>query len=159
MVYISDDNKDYAIATMSDDVKAFNLNFEAKTFGRYTLSVKPQGEFEYLHLYDKLTDEDIDLLKESEYEFVGSTADGADRFVVRLDPSTPSTGSGTEVFVWQSGNDIIVEGNGELQVFDVMGRLVSTQYVNGVETMCTSSLQTGVYVFRLNEKAQKIVIR
>ena len=159
MVYIHNDNKDYAIATMSDDVKAFNLNFEAKTFGRYTLSVKPQGEFEYLHLYDKLTDEDIDLLKESEYEFVGSTADGADRFVVRLDPSTPSTGSGTEVFVWQSGNDIIVEGNGELQVFDVMGRLVSTQYVNGVETMCTSSLQTGVYVFRLEGKAQKIVIR
>ena len=159
MLYISQNDKNYAIATMSDDVKAFNLNFEAKTFGRYTLSVKPEGEFGYLHLYDKLTDEDIDLLKESEYEFVGSTADGADRFVVRLDPSTPSTGSGTEVFVWQSGNDIIVEGNGELQVFDVMGRLVSTQYVNGVETMCTSSLQTGVYVFRLNEQAQKIVIR
>ena len=160
MVYISNDNKDYAIATMSDDVKAFDLNFEAKTFGRYTLSVKPEGEFEYLHLYDKLTDEDIDLLKESEYEFVGSTADGADRFMVRLDPSTPSTPStGSGTFAWQSGSVIIVNGEGELQVFDVMGRLVSTQYVNGVETMCTSSLQTGVYVFRLNEKAQKIVIR
>ena len=157
MVYINKNEEDFAIATLSDEVKQFNLNFEAKTTGYYTLSVKPQGEFGYLHLYDKLTGEDVDMLQDGEYSFIGSTADNADRFVVRLgnvdNDETP------DIFAYQSGDEIIVSGEGELQVFDVMGRLVARQYVSGVETMCTSSVQTGVYIFRLNEKSQKIVIK
>ena len=63
-----------------------------------------------------------------------------------------------EVFVYQNGDDIIVSGNGELMVFDVMGRLVMNKRVNGVQTVEKPS-QTGVYIFRLNEKTQKIVVR
>ena len=79
-------------------------------------------------------------------------ADNADRFLVRLDPSTSS---GT--FAYQNGNDIIVEGEGELQVFDVMGRMVATQQINGVQSV--NGLNNGVYIFRLNNKTQKIVVR
>ena len=157
MVYINKNEEDFAIATLSDEVKQFNLNFEAKTTGRYTLSVKPQGEFGYLHLYDKLTGEDVDMLQDGEYSFIGSTADNADRFVVRLgivdNDETP------DIFAYQSGDEIIVSGVGELQIFDVMGRLVARQYVSGVVTWRTASLPMGVYIFRLNDKSQKIVIR
>ena len=62
------------------------------------------------------------------------------------------------VFAYQSGSDIIVSGEGELQVFDVMGRMVMNQYINGVQTVEKPSI-TGVYIFRLNEKSQKIVVR
>lgn len=55
-------------------------------------------------------------------------------------------------------SDIIVSGEGELQVFDVMGRMISTRRVTGVETVEKPS-QTGVYILKLNEKTQKIVIR
>ena len=156
MIYININDEDFAVATLNDEVKLFDLNFEAKTTGRYTLSVKPQGEFSYLHLYDKLTGEDVDMLQDGEYSFIGSTADNADRFVVRLgnvdNDETP------DIFAYQSGDEIIVSGVGELQVFDVMGRLVAQKHVSGVETQNVASLQTGVYILRLNDKTQKIVI-
>lgn len=155
MLYIHQYDEDYAIATMNDNVKSINLNFKAKTTGYYTLSVQPQGEFGYLHLIDKLTGSDVDMLKEEEYTFIGSAADAAERFVVRL---SPSTSTGSETFAYQSGDDIIVEGEGELQVFDVMGRLMMKKNVNGLETIEKPS-QTGVYIFRLDGQTQKIVVR
>lgn len=154
MLYIRKGEKDYAIATMSDNVKSINLNFEAKTFGRYTLSVKPQGGYRYLHLIDRLAEKDIDLLVESEYSFIGSPADNANRFIVRLEHSDSVD---DEVFAYQSENDIVVAGEGELQIFDVMGRLVMRQNVNGVQTV--NGLSKGVYIMRLNDMTQKIVIR
>ena len=154
MLYIRKGEKDYAIATMSDNVKSINLNFEAKTFGRYTLSVKPQGGYRYLHLIDRLAEKDIDLLVESEYSFIGSPADNANRFIVRLEHSDSVD---EEEFAYQSGNDIVVAGEGELQVFDVMGRMVMKQNVNGVQTV--NGLSKGVYIMRLNDMTQKIVIR
>lgn len=157
MLYVNLNNQDYAIATINDNVKSFNLNFEAKTTGHYTLSMNHQGEYDYLHLIDNVAGKDVDLLKDGKYEFVGSSADNADRFVVKLSPST-SSGTDSETFAWQNGNEIIVSGDGELQIFDVMGRLVSTCRVTGVETVEKPS-QTGVYIFRLEGKTQKMVVR
>ena len=84
---------------------------------------------------------------------MGSTADRDDRFTLVF--TQVETGS---IFAYQSGNDIIVSGEGELQVFDVMGRMVMTQQVNGVQRV-EKPEQTGVYIFRLNGKTQKIVIK
>ena len=154
MLYIRHNDEDFASVDLDPATTSFNLNFEAKTMGSYTLSVKPQGEFGYLHLIDKVAEKDIDLLKEKDYAFIGSPSDAADRFIVRLNNNTDNS-----IFAYQSGKDIVVCGEGELQVFDVTGRLVMQKHVSGVETMCISSVQTGVYIFRLNDKSQKIVIR
>ena len=160
MVYISSNGADYAIATFGDEVKQFNLNFEAKTTGMYTLGMKTQGEFSYLHLIDKVAEKDIDLLKEGEYEFIGSSFDKADRFVVRLAYLPDYSDDGDDNFVYQNGSDVLVSGQGELQVFDVMGRLVMQKKVNGVESV--DGLVTGVYVMRIvgeSVKTKKIVVR
>ena len=154
MLYINRNDEDFAIATMDKDTKMFDLNFEAKTMGRYTLSVKPEGSYSYIHVYDKLANKDIDMLKDGKYEFIGSTADAADRFVVRLGATN---GVDDEMFVYQSGNDIIVNGEGNLQVFDVMGRNIMNTTVNGVQSLNFKS--HGVYIFKLNEKTQKIIVR
>ena len=156
MLYVNYNGEDFASVDMNPEEKAFNLNFEAKTTGRYTLNVKPQGDYGYLHLIDKVAEKDIDLLQDGEYTFIGSVADAADRFIVQLEYSESSDNS---VFAYQSGNEIVVSGEGELQVFDVTGRLVMTQHVNGVETCHGASLQCGVYILKLNGKTQKIVIR
>lgn len=157
MLYINQEDADYAIATMSDDTKSFNLNFKAMTTGKYTLSYKADGNFSYLHVIDRLTGEDVDMLLEGEYSFIASPIDSENRFIVRLEYSAGSEISESSVFAYQSGNDIIVNGEGELQIFDMMGRRVLTQYVSGVETI---NLQlNGVYIFKLNEKTQKIVVR
>lgn len=154
MVYININKEDFAIATLNDEVKQFNLNFEAKTTGRYTLKVEKTGAYRYLHLIDKVAEKDINLLEENEYSFIGSTADNAERFIVRLENTADAENS---VFAYQNGSDIVVCGEGELQVFDVMGRLVSTQHINGVQTI--SGLNNGVYILRLEGKTQKMVVR
>ena len=153
MLYINKNDEDYAIATMDKDTKMFDLNFEVKTTGRYTLRVKSEGNFSYIHVFDKLANKDIDMLKDGKYEFMGSTADAADRFVVRLGAMS---GVDDEMFAYQSGSDIIVNGEGELQVFDIMGRNIMNTMINGVETV---NVTHGVYIFKLNEKTQKIVVK
>ena len=153
MLYIHHNDEDFASVDMNPEAKQFDLYFEAKTLGQYTLSVNSQGNYRYLHLIDKVAERDVDLLEDSEYSFIGSPSDIADRFIVRLDNSENS-----DVFAYQSGNDIIVSGEGTLQVFDVMGRMVATYCVSGVETVAKPS-QNGVYIFRLNENVQKIIIR
>lgn len=157
MLYINQNNEDYAIAMMSDDTKVFNLNFKAMTTSQYTLSLKSKGNYSYLHLIDRLTGKDIDLLLDNEYTFIGSPKDADNRFLIKLSYEGGNNNTNDEIFAYQSGGDIIVNGEGELQVFDVTGRKVATQHVNGVETI-NVQLQ-GVYIFRLNEKVQKIVVR
>ena len=152
MLYIRHNDEDFASVDVNPAERSLNLSFEAKTTGYYTLSMQTQGELGYLHLFDKLTGNDVDMLQEKEYSFIGSVADNEDRFLVRLCPSNES-----ETFAYQSGDDIIVEGEGELEVFDVMGRMVVTQHINGVQTV--NGLNDGVYIFRLNNKTQKIVVR
>ena len=157
MLFINQNGQDYAIAAMSDDTKSFNLNFKAGTIGQYTLSYKADGKFEYLHVIDLLTGEDVDMLLEGEYSFIGHPKDNENRFIVRLAYASDNNDTSNDIFAYQSGNDIYVTGNGELQVFDVTGRQVMTTTINGMESI--SIPNQGVYIFRLNEKVQKIVVR
>lgn len=158
MAYITQNNKRYGSAMMSDDVRSFNLNFKAKALSLYTLSCKAFGEFDYVHVIDRLTGEDIDILIEGEYSFIGTPEDMENRFIVKLGSSADNNEN--DVFVFQNGNDIVVNGEGELQIFDVTGRMISTQRVSGIESVAKPS-QTGVYIFRIvgeTVKTQKIVV-
>ena len=158
MFYIVNNGERFASADMSDDTRVINLGFEAKTMSQYSISLKAQGNFSYMHLYDKLTGEDVDMLIEDSYSFIGTPNDRKDRFVLRLtyNASIEEVEANT-VFVYQSGSDIIVNGEGELQVFDMMGRKVMTQHINGVETINMNA--NGVFIFKMNDKVQKIVVR
>ena len=156
MLYIPQNNRRYAVAMMSNDTKSFNLNFKAMTMGSYTLSYKSKGEFNYVHVIDRLTGEDIDMLQ-GEYNFIATPGDNENRFVVRLGYMPNNEGAENEIFAYQNGKNILISGEGELQVFDVTGRMIATQHVNGVETINLQS--QGIYIFKLNEKVQKIVVR
>lgn len=104
------------------------------------LYIPQDGEMKNTKLIDKLENITVDLDAERTYTFIGSPADRRDRFVLAF------------------RNDILVEGEGELQIFDVMGRLVSTQHVTNVETIEKPS-QPGIYIFKFNGKTQKIVVK
>ncbi len=159
-LYIQYNGEDFAIANIGEDTHAFNLNFHTPKTGIYTMNIKPSGDFSYLHLIDNIIGEDIDLLLDDEYSFVSSKSDKENRFVVKFKYQS-SSDSDDEIFVYQSGDEMVVDGVGELQIFDVMGRIVSKQYVNGMETIIKPS-QNGVYIFRLigeSVKTQKIVVK
>lgn len=157
MIYISQNGQDYAIASMSDDTEMFGLNFKAMTMGYYTLSYEAKGKYNYLHVLDRRTGKDIDMLLDGEYRFIASPSDSEARFIVKLKYNADDTSVESDIIAHQDGNDIVVNGEGELQIFDVMGRMIATQQINGVQTINVSS--TGIYIFKLNEKTQKIVVR
>jgi hypothetical protein len=159
-IYISQGNQDYAIA-FSEGQGEMPLNFKAKKNGNYTISVNPENvEMAYLHLIDNMTGADVDLIATSSYTFNAKTTDYASRFkLVFAVNDGPSTGSGTFAFI--SNGNIIVNGEGTLQVIDMKGRVIRS--TNVAHNVSTSGMSAGVYVLRLvngeNVKTQKIVVR
>jgi endonuclease I len=161
MLYVQQNGEDFAIANIDENVQMFNLNFRAATIGKYTLKAKPIGDFGYLHLIDNLTGEDVDLLMDDEYSFIASSKDKENRFIVKFRRDDACIASNDEIFAYQNGNEIVVDGEGELQIFDIMGRLVVTRHVNGVETV-EKPYQSGVYILRLvgeETRIQKIIVK
>jgi hypothetical protein len=96
------------------------------------------------------------------YTFTARTTDYESRFkLVFACGDGPSTSSGT--FAYISNGNIIINGEGTLQVIDVMGRIVRTVGLSqsGSHTT-TTGMPAGLYVLRLLDgdsvKTQKIVI-
>ena len=162
MIYIPQDDNNYAIAMMEDNTQMFGLNFKAATTSRYTLSFDTKGEYNYLHVIDRFTGTDTDMLLEGEYNFIGSPIDNDNRFVVKLAYKPDYSEGNDEIFAFQNGSDIFVSGEGELQVFDVTGRFVMSERINGATSISADALSKGVYVLRIvgsEIKTQKIVVR
>ena len=144
------DGSNYAIAYLGYEVESFPLTLNA-TAGEYTIALNNQNSgLSYCHLLDKVTGKETDLLKGA-YTFKANG--NSDRFTVMLTASQEG-----EIAIW-NGNSWIVNGEGTLQVFDVMGRRVYNQEVAGQSSLNTDELATGVYVIRLGEKSQKIVVK
>ena len=151
-LYIPMGGEDYAIA-YSDRQSNMPLYFKTKEMGIYTMSF--EGAIDNIKIIDNLGGSVIDLNAERSFTFVGTPSDRNDRFTIVF--NTPAT----EDFAYQSGDGIVVNGEGELQVFDIMGRMVAKYHVNGVETV-NIPCQSGVYVLRLLGKetnTQKIVVK
>lgn len=153
-VYIPMGDKDYAIVS-SNGQGSMPVNFKAKEMGMYTISVETEGiDLSYLHLIDRLTGEDVNLLLDNKYSFIASNSDTESRFILSFNEN--GINANNETFAFQNGSDIIVNGEGELQIFDVMGRMVKNTTINGVEAI---AMPQGVYIFKLNGNVQKIVVR
>lgn len=151
-LYIPMGGEDYAIA-YSDRQSNMPLYFKTKEMGIYTMSF--EGAIDNIKIIDNLDGSVIYLDAEKSFTFVGTPSDRNDRFTIVF--NTPTT----EDFAYQSGDGIVVNGEGELQVFDIMGRTVAKFNVNGLETVYIPC-QSGVYVLRLlgkETKTQKIVVK
>ena len=146
----------YAIANLNEGIESFPMSFSGN--GEYTLTVSGNTNVTgYLHLVDRLTGRDIDLLNTPSYSFTGSPV--SDRFTVKLTPDA-NEGNSTSRFAIFDGNSLIVNGEGTLEVYDVMGRRLMSAEVTGSEYRIPGSdLHTGVYVLRMNGNSQKIVIK
>lgn len=160
-LYIPNADNDYAVTYRDAAEGVMPLNFKAETTKYYTISVKPENmSFNYLHLIDNFTGENIDLLIDHEYTFIGSPRDDENRF--RIVFSANGTDTESDEFIYQNGDELIVNGEGELQVYDVMGRYVASYNVNGNKRISAEQFSNAVYIFRLigsDVKTQKIVVR
>ena len=184
-IYIPQGNEDYAIVSVGRDgvhtvSTEMPINFKANENGTYTITVNPENvELPYLHLIDNMTGADVDLLATkggdainringgdakhcvSTYTFTAKTTDYESRFrLVFVANSEDGSSTGSEAFAFISNGNIIVNGEGTLQVVDVMGRVIVCR--DGVHTVSTAGMPAGVYVLRLvngkGVQTQKIVV-
>jgi len=174
-IYIPQGQEEYAIA-YSNGQGEMPLNFKAKENGTYTLTVSTTlnsqlSTFNYLHLIDNMTGADVDLLTPAGnslserglggvYTFTAKTTDYESRFKLVFAVGS-STGSDTFAFI--SNGNIIVNGEGTLQIFDAMGRqLFSKELSTFNSQLSTLNYTPGVYVLRLingeHVRTQKIVV-
>ena len=158
-LYIPQDDKDYAVVYSEEKAGELPVSFKAEKNGSYTLSFSNENvEFGYLHLIDNMTGEDVNLLETPSYSFEAKTTDYASRFKLVF-----STGNGVndESFAFISDGNIILNGEGMLQVVDVMGRIMMQE--ENATSVSTNGMTPGVYVLRLingdNVRTQKIVVK
>jgi hypothetical protein len=164
MVFIPVNGKEYAIATMSSDVKEIPVAFKAMTMGQYTFAVNAKDcEFSEMYLVDNLTGEITDLLN-NEYTFLATSKDDANRFVIKFAEETETTTS-TENFAYINNGEIIIdsiEGKGVVKIYDMLGRPMSEYGVSESARISTSAFADGIYIIQMSDdngvKVQKVVI-
>jgi hypothetical protein len=84
-LYIPQNGQDYAVAYANEE-RELPINFKAAKNGNYTISIETEGlELGYLHLIDKVTGNDVDLLKTPSYTFEAKTKDSLERFTLTFE--------------------------------------------------------------------------
>ncbi len=164
MVYVPVEGKNYAVATMSNDVEEIPFSFEAKTMGQYTISIDAEdSDFARVILVDRLTGEETNMLFE-DYTFMAKSNDNPERFVLKL-TSKSEMNSNNDDFVYIYKNELFISStadNAVVEVYDVLGRPVATYNVNGSTNISMDNFSNGVYIVRMIEendvKVQKILI-
>ena len=161
-VYIPQDGTDYAVVYSKGEGR-MPVNVKVAKTGEYTISFSNEDvEFDYLHLIDNFTGADIDLLIDESYSFTASTKDKENRFILVFKAIDSNYDPTSDIFVYQNGDELIVNGDGTLHVYDVMGRFVASYEVNGNKRINASQFSNAVYIFRMvgeTVKTQKIVVR
>lgn len=163
-VYVINEGQDFAAARVEELAGSMPVHFKAVADGNYTITVNAKNlDVNTMLLFDNFTGETIDLLENPSYTFKATTNDEDNRFKLIFDCNNYTgidenfTG---DIFAYQYGNEIIVNGEGTLEVFDVMGRMVLNTKVNGVQKVNVPA--NAVYIFKLmgeTVKTQKIVVR
>ena len=158
-VYVPMNGTDYAVV-YANEMGEMPVNFKAEKNGAYTITLAPTDvDLCYLHLIDNITDNDVDMLKTQSYTFNANITDYASRFKLVF---ATGNSSNSDNFAFYSDGDLVInnEGAAVLQVVDVLGRIISTQNINGSQRV--SFTGNGVYMIQLvqgdNVKTQKIVV-
>ena len=159
-VYVSEDNRDYGIYNCESDVKEIGLNFKAEQMGNYTISVKPEGKFQSITLIDRFTGVETDMLLE-DYNFIATSGSNHERFILKFGSEQQTTDD--DQFVYQSGEELVIDAEGTIQIIDMMGRVVySNEHSNGNDRISVSEFDNAAYIVRVvNEegvKVQKVVV-
>jgi hypothetical protein len=161
-LYVAQDGTDYAIVNAEAEGE-LPVSFRAAENGNYTITANAEGvNFRYLHLIDNKTGADVDLLQTPTYSFEATTADYTSRFRLVFSANSVCEDTDGDAFAFFNGSQWVVSNEGEatLQVVDVLGRVLSSQVINGDAEVSIHEAQ-GIYLLRLlsgdSVKVQKII--
>ena len=142
------------------DVQEVELSFNANQMGNYTISIEPNGKFQSVTLVDRFTGVETNMLVE-DYNFTAMSNVNANRFIIKMVNGQQTTDNSH--FVYQSGEELIIDAEGTVQIIDVMGRvLVSDEVESTNNRINVSGFQNGTYMVRVingsEVKVEKVVI-
>ena len=163
------EDKDYQVAFAPVGTTSALLRFNAYNNEVYKLQWNTaNADFHYLHLIDNLTGMDIDCLTTDQYVFEGNTEDYNTRFRLMfgftgVEEDEDDNTTISQNFAFQMGDELVVNGDGVLQVFDFNGRQIMHTQIHGQQNAVSlPNVANGVYVLRLTNnnqvRTQKMVI-
>ena len=160
------DGQSYGLVFTPEGTERIPVHFIADENGTYTLRWNTQnGEFTSLRLVDNLTGTNYDMLANDHYTFTASTEDYASRFYITYTVTDVDENvDGESNFAYFDGTDWVINGQGTLDVVDVLGRtLFSQRLTNDQNRFNLNGVAKGVYLLRVsngkNTMVQKIVVR
>lgn len=167
-VYFRYGDEDYAVLYMDREVEQLPLYFETTENATYTLTWNTaNATFNQLHLIDNLTGLDIDMLSSEGYSFTAKPDDYKSRFRLVFEYNGIDEDSyvePAETFAFFSNGNLIVNGEGLLEVIDMQGRvLISSRLTDTQNTRSLPNAAQGIYMLKLtsnnNVRIQKIIVR
>ena len=159
------EGENYGLVFVPEGTQKVPVHFRTTEDGTFTMNWQTMhGTFTSLILVDNLTGTRTDMLRNDHYTFNGSVDDYAARFYITYNVTDVNEiNDGGEQFAWFDGNDWIVTGNGELQVVDVTGRVLTSSRASGQTRIHLNGYAAGVYMLRMSGnntvKTQKIVVK
>ena len=142
------------------------LFFKAQEDGTYTFTWDTHnGTFNMLLLVDNITGVEYDMLTHDSYTFTSYATDYAARFYIVFDVnSVADVIDHGDNFAFFDGTNWVIEGEGQLELIDVTGRVLYSNNVSGEQSRVSfKDYAAGTYMLRLiksrkNVKSQKIVL-
>lgn len=167
-LYIPQDGDEFSVVR-SQRSGRLPIVFKPAEDGDYSFSINTENvNMRYLHLIDHETGEDIDLLQNPEYRFTAKVGNKPNRFELeyksgfKIFKELPSSVIKDEKFAYYGNGELVINGTGNLLVFDANGRLIKSETVNG-DARIQVKAAPGLYMMQLITddavKTQKVVIK
>lgn len=159
-IYVNDNDTNYGIFNCSE-LNEVAVSFDTKEMGSYNLRFDINGRFDDIYLFDKITKENVNISLEKEYNFISTSHDIKDRFVITM---TNNDENDIENFAFFNNDVLIIKDlidNTEINIYDVSGRCVYHSD-HAKDYLTTYMLKAGVYLVQKIDnkgiKTQKIII-
>ena len=157
----------YGLLFTPEGTEKVPVHFKAQEDGTYTLTWSTyNGDFSSLLLVDNKTGVITDMLRADKYTFDASADDYSSRFYLTYSVTGIDENEGTvnETFAWFDGSEWVVNGQGQLDVVDMLGRTLRSERLTGDQNRVSlDGVAAGVYLMRVTNgkavKVQKIVVR
>lgn len=169
LIYAHYEDEDYSIVFTQPGITSIPIRFETVEDAVYTMKWDTEnGTFSYLHLIDNLLGVDIDCLRSDEYRFSSSINDYKSRFKLVFDytgvEENDSDINPNETFAFCMGGNLVVNGEGNLEIIDIAGHVLSVTRIDGTQSVVAlPKVASGLYMLRLSSekgvKVQKIIIQ
>ena len=167
-IFFRYDDEKLAIFFRDNAEGSQSLHFAAEENGTFTLNwERANDNFSSLTLVDNITGVKTDMLTHDSYTFEGNTNDYTSRFKIvfgTVNNEEENEETITDNFAFFNEGNLIVNGEGHLDVIDVLGRVVySTELTDTQNTVSLPYNAKGVCVLRItngdNVKVQKILVK